>query len=166
MSRYRNILVAADGTEHANRALASAIALALAERARLTILTAVAQVPYPASVGTAGESVAALRRGLVDQAALTLDRASRRVPENVSVTKILTTDPIRPALTRTVAEGCYDLLVVGSRGRGAVRAALFGSVSRFAERRIPVPVLVVGPPAAEAAGSQTEARGMERLRHA
>ena len=48
------------------------------------------------------------------------------------------------ALLREVRGG-YDLLVMGSRGRGGVAAALLGSTVQEVLTRSPVPVLVVGP---------------------
>jgi nucleotide-binding universal stress UspA family protein len=45
------------------------------------------------------------------------------------VTSVLSEQPIRVALSRQIAEGHHDLVVMGSRGRGGVRAALLGSVS-------------------------------------
>jgi nucleotide-binding universal stress UspA family protein len=59
------------------------------------------------------------------------------------VTKILTEDPIREALICRIKTGTYDLVVMGSRGRGALSASLLGSVSHYALHHSDVPVLIV-----------------------
>jgi len=72
-----------------------------------------------------------------------LRRARERVPDGVSATTVLSEQPIRAALLRQIADGHHDLVVMGSRGRGAVRAALLGSVSHHVLHHSPVPVLIV-----------------------
>jgi nucleotide-binding universal stress UspA family protein len=59
------------------------------------------------------------------------------------VSAVLSEQPIRVALSRQIAHGHHDLVVMGSRGRGAVRATLLGSVSHYALHHSPVPVLIV-----------------------
>ena len=66
---------------------------------------------------------------------------ARAFPD-VSVTTVLTTQPVPRALLRQIDEGHYDLVVMGSRGRGAVRSALLGSVSHDVLHHSPVPVLI------------------------
>jgi nucleotide-binding universal stress UspA family protein len=56
---------------------------------------------------------------------------------------VLSDQPIRIALIRQIKEGHHDLVVMGSRGRGAVRAALLGSVSHYVLHHSRVPVLIV-----------------------
>ena len=56
---------------------------------------------------------------------------------------MLSVQPIRAALIGRIAEGHHDLIVMGSRGRGAVRAALLGSVSHYVLHHSPIPVLIV-----------------------
>jgi nucleotide-binding universal stress UspA family protein len=51
----------------------------------------------------------------------------------------------RERLLAAVEQDGADLLVVGSRGRGAIRSAVFGSVSRSLATSAPCPVVVVSP---------------------
>jgi nucleotide-binding universal stress UspA family protein len=59
-------------------------------------------------------------------------------------------DPVA-SLSRRAVNGDAALIVVGSRGRGVVRAAVLGSVSSALAATAPLPVLVV-PPTARPAG--------------
>ena len=72
-----------------------------------------------------------------------LRRARERVPDDLHVTAVLAERDIRAALIGHLAGGEHDLVVMGSRGRGAVRAALLGSVSHYVLHHSPVPVLIV-----------------------
>jgi nucleotide-binding universal stress UspA family protein len=72
-----------------------------------------------------------------------LRRARDRVPDDLPVTTILTDRPIRAALIDQINRGRHDLVVVGSRGRGAIRAAVLGSVSHYILNHSRAPVLIV-----------------------
>src|SRR4051794_14424075 len=140
---FHNILVAVDGSQHADRALAHAIDLADREHARLTLFTAVVQLPAGAFFGASGDAVSVMFQDVEAQAEAILRRARDRVPEHMSVTTVLSTDRVEPALIRQIKTGHHDLVVMGSRGRGAVRSALLGSVSHYVLHHSPVPVLIV-----------------------
>jgi nucleotide-binding universal stress UspA family protein len=139
---FHNILVAIDGSPHADQALTHAIDLAESEHARLTLMTAVAQVP-----GTAYLAAPEVQARLVDAAQAEaqdiLRRACERVPEDLSVVTILTEGPIRTGAIRQIEAGHHDLIVMGSRGRGTIRSTLLGSVSHYVLHHSPVPVLIV-----------------------
>jgi nucleotide-binding universal stress UspA family protein len=140
---FRNILVAVDGSTHADQALSQAIDLARAQHARLTLMTAVVGPPAVAYLGAVGEGVGTLCQDVEAAAQAVLRRARDRVPGDVSVTTILTHEPVGPALVRRAIDGHHDLVVMGSRGRGAVRSALLGSTSHHVLHHSPVPVLIV-----------------------
>jgi nucleotide-binding universal stress UspA family protein len=140
---FRNILLSYDGSPHSQRALEEAIDLAKESRGRLTILTSVQQLaPWMYGPGSAG-AVAQLSNDLLTEAQEILRAAVDQVPDDIPLTKMLSRDPIRSALMKELGKGCYDLLVLGSRGRGAVSASLLGSVSHYALNHSPVPVLIV-----------------------
>lgn len=156
---FRNILVSTDGSAHANRALDEAIDLARSEHARLTVLTAVAP---PSSWAYAAPSAAEAVNQLCEQKERDgkeiIADALRRVPDDVSVTTIITHDPVADVILQRVREGHHDLVVMGSRGRGTVRSALLGSVSHHVLHHSPVPVLIVHHPD-DVAEAQVEAEG-------
>jgi nucleotide-binding universal stress UspA family protein len=140
---FRNILVSIDGSPHSDRALREAIDIAKCTGARLTILTA---VPSPS-----GRVIAPIAEAVIESLATelelesrqTLSQAVNRVPGSIPVETILTHDPIRVALQRQIATNNHDLLVMGSRGRGAITASLLGSVSHYALDHSKIPVLIV-----------------------
>jgi nucleotide-binding universal stress UspA family protein len=140
---FHNILVCVDGSPHAERALAEAVDLATTQNARLTLLTAVSRPPYWANTPLTAAGIEPLAADLHKEAEKTLRAAVDEVPATVSVTKILTEDPIRDALVCQIKSGRYDLVVMGSRGRGALSASLLGSVSHYALNHSEVPVLIV-----------------------
>ena len=137
---FRSILVAVDGSPDAEEALAQAIDLAESEHTRLTLMTARAQIPATAYLTPA---ITALISQADADAQAVLRRARDRVPDDLPVTTILTDQPIRAALIHQIEAGHHDLVAMGSRGRGAVRSALLGSVSHYLLNHSPVPVLIV-----------------------
>jgi nucleotide-binding universal stress UspA family protein len=139
---FHNILVAVDGSPDSEQALTEAIDLAESEHAQLTLITAVSQVPAAAYM-TAGEEMTRLLQDAHADAEAGLRRARERVPDDLSVTAVLSEQPIRSALIDQIAKGEHDLVVMGSRGRGAVRAALLGSVSHHVLHHSPIPVLII-----------------------
>jgi nucleotide-binding universal stress UspA family protein len=135
---FRDILVAVDGSPDAQAALRDAIDLAQSEHARMTLITAVPQVPATGLL-VAGAVTGDARAW----AEAILRRALDQVPDDLPVSTVLTDQPTRLALIRQIKDGHHDLVVMGSRGRGAVRSALLGSVSHHVLHHSHVPVLIV-----------------------
>ena len=140
---FRNIIVSIDGSDHSDRALDEAIDIARADQARLTILTAIHQPPVWAASAMAAGACAVSAADLEKEAVDIMRRAVKRVPADVPVTTIISRKPIRQALMGRLKDSNYDLLVMGSRGRGAFSSSLLGSVSHYALNHSPIPVLIV-----------------------
>jgi nucleotide-binding universal stress UspA family protein len=140
---FQSILVAIDGSADADQALTQAIDLAEAEHARLTFFSAVATPSAAVYIGAGGEVAATLARDAEVEAETILRAAVERTPAGLSVSTQLTREPVRPALIDQIASGHHDLVVMGSRGRGALRSVLLGSVSHYVLHHSPVPVLIV-----------------------
>jgi nucleotide-binding universal stress UspA family protein len=144
--RYRQIMVAFDGSAEAELALAHAVVIAQNQRARLTL---VAVVPPPPPL--AWQAPGGVRQ-LHDEQQTDLERRLRAaadgVPDDLSLTtRLLDGDPAH-VLLHAAEEGDHDLIVMGSRGRGRVTSALLGSVSNRVMHAAPVPVIVVHAPRA------------------
>src|SRR5437868_3942390 len=138
---FHNILVAVDGSPDADEALTQAIDLAESEHTRLTLITGVQKLPSVAYIGLTAVPVAKIDARAWAEGVLR--RARDGVPNDIPVTTILTDHPIRAALIDQIKRGRHDLIVMGSRGRGAVRATLLGSVSHYVLNHSPIPALIV-----------------------
>src|ERR1700733_9715122 len=140
---FRNILVCVDGSAHSERALSEAINLAMPGRPRLPILPSTPRPPYWAWSPVTAAGIEPLANELANEAKATVKAAVDRVPASIPVTKILTRQPIREALMARIRSGDHDLVVMGSRGRGALSASVLGSVSHYALNHSQVPGLII-----------------------
>lgn len=118
-----SIVVAVDGSKHADRALYWAAEQATRERRPLVVLTA----DGTAAHRTNAEAVA---------------RARAAAPD-VEVTGLTAADDPRSTLVDLSRDA--HLLVLGSRGRGTIRSMLLGSVSATVSRLSYAPVVVCRP---------------------
>ena len=136
------IVVGTDGSPAAAAAVRWAQREAVLWDAEL-VLAHVWEYPYPVdvqrSVGTA-ELMERDAQELLANAATGTD-AQIRVPDKLQV-RLMRGAPA-PALIDEAAGA--DLLVVGARGRGAIRSALLGSTSSYAIHHARCPVVIVHP---------------------
>jgi nucleotide-binding universal stress UspA family protein len=140
---FHNILVAIDGSPDADEALEQAIDLAESEHARLTLFSSLATPPAAAYIGTGGGIAATIAADAEAETQAILRTAVDTVPDHVSVSTVLSSASVRLALIGQIKDGAHDLVVMGSRGRGALRSVLLGSVSHYVLHHSPVPVLIV-----------------------
>jgi nucleotide-binding universal stress UspA family protein len=136
------ILIATDGSPSAQEAIRYGIELAADQGATATFVLAVPAVDV---VPTSGFGfTGAVPHELTEHDREPLDEA-RELAEEAGVTahtRLLRGDPVDEIVA--YADTLYaDLIVVGSRGHGAVASALLGSVSHGVLREARRPVLVV-----------------------
>lgn len=139
---FHNILVAVDASADAQLALTYAIDLAERGHARLTLFTASAKPPVTAYWGFSAAGLIGFFERADREAEAIAQRARGRIPNDVSVTTVVTSERIGPALVCQIRAGHHDLVVMGSRGRGRVRSLILGSVSHYVLHHSPVPVLI------------------------
>jgi len=144
---YKTILVATDGSDHADRALDAAAGLAKTLGASLHLVH-VPQIETPPLVFGAtvamidaiptAQQIAEAGEAVVAEAASRLARAGL-VPAGVTCRP---GDAARQTLKVAEDVGA-DLIVLGRRGVGAVQALVLGSVSQEVARRADCAVLTV-----------------------
>jgi nucleotide-binding universal stress UspA family protein len=142
---YRNIVIAYDGTDGAKAALARAVEIAGGEGAALTVVEAVPEkLPalVPGAPRSADPQAAAKTRRELRQAVDALDPDLQASPWAVG-------GPPAKAIHVVAEDIGADLIVTGSRGRGAIKSAVLGSVSTEILQGAPCDVLVVHPTEAE-----------------
>jgi nucleotide-binding universal stress UspA family protein len=136
---FRSILIAWDGSRHARRALSEAIDIAQTQGSRLTLLTVAAPIHV-----WAGPYVPPVPEDELAQAAERIaEEGEELVPDGIPVSSRTAAGSPGPELLKRVAAAGHDLIVMGSRGRGAVRSAVLGSVSHYVLNHARVPVLIV-----------------------
>jgi nucleotide-binding universal stress UspA family protein len=151
------IVVGTDGSEPSNAAVAEAIDLA--RRLDAKLIVAAVRPPVPDYLGEPlyqerlSDELAYARRAL-DKARTLVERAGVEAEY-----ELLEGDPAKEVAKLAEARDA-DLVVVGTRGIGAVAGSLLGSVSAGVVRRSHRPVVVVREPMErareEAAERQTE----------
>jgi len=143
---YKAIVWSTDGSQHAERALPHVKELAKAEGATITIVHVVERIEGGGAVGVPR------RADEPEVQAKLQDLAAELSQEGFSVSLIVRGDVgARPAheVVEAAREVDADLIVVGSRGLGAISGLLLGSVAHRLLHIAPCPVLVVPAERAE-----------------
>jgi len=130
--RLKKILVPLDGSDLAEEALDTALALAAAHGTELHLVCVVSNVPWI-------EEEKAKAREYLDRTADKVSSDSR----GVSVTTHVLVGRAGPAVRQVAAELEADLLVLTTHGRGTFKRAWLGSTADYLIREVEQPLLVL-----------------------
>ncbi len=139
---YDRILVPTDGSEGMQCVLAHAAELAQAHEAELHAVYVINSSTYASlPMETSWEGVSDMLEGEGESA---LEDARRVVEEyDVSLTTHLLEGPPSKEIVRYAELDGFDLIVMGTHGRGGIDRLLLGSVAEHVVRASEVPVLTV-----------------------
>jgi nucleotide-binding universal stress UspA family protein len=134
-----HILVGHDGSRDAETAFEDALDLAALARAKLSVVSVASPPEPPTEVET--QAAIELATGHYEKLFESLRRQAQE--RNVTIqTHLLVGHPADQILKTAAAQGA-DLIVVGHRGRSAIREWVSGSTSRRIVTHANCPVLVV-----------------------
>lgn len=143
---YKHILVAVDGSETSNLALAEAIRLAGEQQAKLKLVHVVDQTLINWDEG-GWLDYSTLQEALSKAGHKIIDDADRRVREAGMEAETAVVESVARRLADVIAEEAKhwpaDLIVMGTHGRRGFDRLLLGSVAEGVVRTAPAPVLLI-----------------------
>ncbi|MFC7324538.1 universal stress protein [Halorubrum rutilum] len=142
MSLYDRILVPTDGSAEGERAVAHAVDLAAVHDATVHAIHVVDSARYAGMPMEASwEGVGELLRGDADEAVGAVEELAAGTDVDVE-TAVVEGSPSRE-IVRYAEGNDFDLVVMGTHGRGGIDRLLLGSVAEKVVRGSAVPVLTV-----------------------
>jgi nucleotide-binding universal stress UspA family protein len=142
---YKKLLVPIDGSKNSFEALSHAVALARSFDAEITILyVSVLSQQVPLYDQVKGTKIPAnASTDPVNYAKEIITEALKHVPEGMQVQTYNELGEPHIAITDFAKQNGYDIIIIGSRGLGAISGLLLGSVSAYVVHHSQCPVLVV-----------------------
>ncbi len=142
---YRNILIATDGSELAQKAVDHGLAIAKGLGSKVTVVTVTEMMstqsgmlmPRAADVDRYETEAKAMARGILEKAA----EASKAAGVACDMVHVADKTPAEGVLETTRSRGC-DLIVMASHGRRGLNRLLLGSHAQEVMVHSSVPVLV------------------------
>jgi nucleotide-binding universal stress UspA family protein len=136
---FKTIVVASDGSESADAAVAKATELARASSGRLVLVHVVEHTMGKAAGYAARADEPDLKAHVEKQVA---DLTSQGVKAELQITDIVLGGPAK-TIADVAKQVSADLIVAGTRGHGALFGLIGGSVSQRLLHVSPCPVLIV-----------------------
>ena len=140
---YNKILVPLDGSAYSEKALDHAVDLARKYSSKVVLLHVVARIIY-AFAETYGDLAAVSSREMAEEGKKILAKAQEKLAaQNIPVESKLSHGNPAEEILKAYEENNIELVVIGSRGLGGIKAFFLGSVSSRVSRYAKCPVLIV-----------------------
>ena len=144
MPRFHNVLAAVDFSVTSDDALAAAVELCNANRARLHLLHVVPSVQVPYAAESIVFDVGEFLSQSVEAARQQLDTLAAAHPVTTGPPEItVVSGPPAREIVRYAREEAIDLIVLGAHGHGFLDRLLVGSVAERGVRHAPCAVLLI-----------------------
>jgi len=138
----KKILAAVDGSQPSGRAVRMAADLAVHFGAELTLVTVLGPLWIPPAVGS--DVVEQIIQDRLTEANRLLAEAEKALEEpGLDVKRMVLEGAVAESLDELASAGQFDLVVIGSRGRGTPARVLLGSVSDRLAHICKQPILIV-----------------------
>ena len=138
---FNNILVGYDGSPSSRAAVHEALELAKAGNSQVTVLTVAPSVAP--LVGMGGVSIDELAAELQQWAERTAREGAATASNESAVRTVTRSGHIGEEIVDEIEAGGYDLVVLGSRGRGRLSSELFGSANAYVHFHSRIPLLSI-----------------------
>ncbi len=138
---FKNILLAADGSDHSLRAAEKAAGIAkVIEHSKITLVHVVDETPIRSDVLGNGYPLQSLPEHRQEKLRPIEDLLKKH--HLIYEMKAIFGEP-GPSIVKAVNEGKWDLVVIGSRGLNPFQQMVLGSVSHKVAKRVKCPVMIV-----------------------
>lgn len=138
----KKILVAIDGSEPSLKAARMAVDIAKPDAAAVTLAYCIPPIVYPSEMAWVPPVEFEQQQRQAAEAVL-IQAREKLVPNGVNVDRIVLRGPVAETIADEAVANRYDMVVVGSRGHGAVKRLLVGSVATRLVHICETPILVV-----------------------
>jgi nucleotide-binding universal stress UspA family protein len=147
--RFRQLLVAVDGSRNAELALAAAVTAARRDNAAITLICVAPDVVADAARFPSAAQIVPADQDAVDRHAEdVLRQAVDLIPDDIPVTRIVRRGRAGEQIVAHANESNYDAILLGARGVGRF-GAMLGSVSQHVMHHARIAVFVAHAPAGD-----------------
>ncbi|MBO0453231.1 universal stress protein [Candidatus Enterococcus murrayae] len=141
ISKYKNILVAVDGSEHSEHAFEEAVEAAKRHDAKLNVISIINDSELSTSAFSFSKIYAAEKEQVEKEMLKKIHDASRKELENIE--PFVDLGNPKEKIVEFAKENDIDMIYLGATGKGEISLARIGSTAAYVVNHAPCSVTVV-----------------------